>query len=73
MPKVIEDVIKISVGVVTTVFLTVFFLGVINGSTGKDYGAKDIPGVGWALNMTDSAGKAIGEKMSGSAPAVSAA
>ncbi len=58
-----KDVIKISIGVVLTVVLTVFTLGIINGSTGKNYSVKDIPGVGWVVKATDSAGRTIGEKM----------
>ncbi len=60
---VAKDVIKISAGVVITVFLTVLTLGIVNSSTGKNYNAKDIPGLGWLLSATDSAGRTIGEKM----------
>lgn len=58
-----KDVIKISVAVVVTVVLTVFTLGIVNGSTGKSYKAEDIPGFGWLVKVTDSAGRTIGEKM----------
>ena len=63
-----KELIKISVGVVITVFLTVLTLGVVSGSKGKEYSVSDIPGIGSLLDAANAAGKSIGERMAKKAP-----
>ena len=58
-----RNMIKIAAGTALTIILTVFTLGIINGSGSKQYTTEDIPGIGWALKVTKAAGKTIGEKM----------
>lgn len=58
-----KNVIKIAVGTALTTILTTFTLGIINGSGSKQYTAEDIPGIGWVMKVTKTAGKSIGEKI----------
>lgn len=63
-----KEIIKIAAGTALTVIFTVFTLGIINGSGPKQYSAKDIPGLGWTLKVSEQAGRSLGEKMRKSEP-----
>lgn len=58
-----KDVAKICLGVTMTVILTVFMLGIVNGSQGTHYSANDIPLLGTVIRATDTAGNSLGQKM----------
>ena len=61
--NLMKNMVKIAAGTALTTILTVFALGVINGSSSKQYTSEDIPVIGWALKVSNAAGKTIGEKM----------
>lgn len=58
-----KDVAKICLGVTMTVILTVFMLGIVNGSQDKNYSVTDIPLFGSIIKATDTAGNSLGQKM----------